>query len=116
MIKINGTKIKTPTSQDIEHYNITNGDRTASGQMMMDLIAKKIKINVSYEVLKGTDLKQIRNLIDGTAMFFDVTYYDDDGVLTTKTCYAGAIKYKKFRHSATNGWYWKDVEFALIER
>jgi hypothetical protein len=119
MIKINGTQIKTPNDLDLEHYNITKSGRVASGDMTMELIAKKAKLNLSYKLLKGADLITIRNLIDGTAMFFDVTYYDNSGVQNTIVCYSGAIKYKKFRAShldVNNGWYWKNVEFSLIER
>jgi hypothetical protein len=119
MIKINGIQIKTPNDLDIEHYNLTKSGRVASGLMTMELVAKKVKLNLSYAFLEGPDLVTIKNIIDGTKMFFDVTYYDDNGVQKTVKCYSGAIKYKKFRSShkdTFNGWYWKDVEFALIER
>jgi hypothetical protein len=119
MLKINGVQIKTPNDLDIEHYNLTKSGRVASGLMTMELIAKKTKLNVSYTFLSGDDLSLVRSLIDGTAMFFDVTYYDLKGSIQTINCYSGAIKYKKYRSShidSLNGWYWKNVDFALIER
>lgn len=119
MIKINGIKVKTPMEQSIEHYNITNSDRTASGLMIMEFIAKKTKLILKWPVLKGADLRQIRDLIDTTEMFFDVTYFDEDGVEHTITAYMGNQTYDKYRISAQHpnaGWYWKDVEIHLIER
>lgn len=118
MIYINGTKIKTPTALNIETYNLTKSGRTASGLMTMDLVAKKAKLNLTYEVLSGDDLKTILSLIDGTQMFFTVKYPDEDGVEKTITCYAGAIPRDRFRGSSRPGdsWYWKNVNFALIEQ
>lgn len=119
MIKFNGIEVKTPTDIDYEHYNVTNSGRMASGSMSMDLIAKKSKLKINYAVLKGADLRTIKSIIYGPNMFFDVTYYDEDGVIRTITCYVGAITYKKFRTGVKdplNAWYWKDVEFAVIER
>jgi hypothetical protein len=118
-LKINGVMMKTPKDIDVERYNLTKSGRVASGDMTMQLIAKKIKLSVSYEVLSGNDLQQLINVIDGNEVFFEVDFQEPTGSARTVTCYAGAIKYKKFRTTNTqamNGWYWKDVDFSLIER
>lgn len=113
MLKINGVLIKTPSQASLESYNLTKSGRVATGKMMMDLIAKKKKINVAYESISAADMKVIEAAIDGTAMFFKVEYDLPEGYGTI-TCYSGAIKKQYYRRRG--GWYWKDVAFALIEQ
>lgn len=113
IIKLNGVRIKDPTDWDVEEYKLTKAGRVASGKMVMDVVAKKRKFVLSYNVLSGTHLKTIRDILYSDASFFTLEY-EDNGVLQTATVYVGAIKRKRFR---TDGvWYWKDVEFALIEQ
>jgi hypothetical protein len=119
MIKINGAQIKTPKEQSIEHYNITTSNRTASGLMTMEFIAKKTKLILKWPIIKGSELSYIKSLVDTTTMFFDVTYFDEDGIEHTMTAYMGDFNYDKERFSAQHanaGWYWKSVELHLIER
>lgn len=112
-IKINDTQIKNPTEFTIERYNLTKAGRVASGLMVMDLIAKKRKFLLRYSVISGPELTSILNLIDGSSVFFTVEY-QENGVTKTATCYAGHIPSDRFR---TDGvWYWRNVNFDLIER
>jgi hypothetical protein len=112
-IKLNGQVIKAPSAFSIERYNITKSNRLASGTMVMDLIAKKRKFLLQYTVLGGEDLSLLLSIIDTSAMFFSIEYFEADS-MCTKTVYCGPIKYTRFRTDA--GWYWKDVSFDLIEQ
>lgn len=112
--KINGTTIKRPTDFNIEKYKVTKATRSASALMNMDVIAKKLKFLLKYEVLSGYELKAIEDLIYTNDPFFTLTYNDLNGEQKTATVYAGAIAYKKFRSGSV--WYWQDVRFDLIER
>jgi hypothetical protein len=110
---LNGTRIKEPTDLDVEKYKLTKAGRVASGKMTMDVIAKKRKFNFKYDVLSGTDLQTITDILFSDDSFYTLTYVEN-GVEHSAVVYVGAIKCKKFR---TDGkWYWKDVEFALIEQ
>ena len=114
-IKLNGITIKQPNVDDfsIEKYNLTKAGRTSNGDMQMDLIAKKRKFTFKYEVLSGTELNTILNILDGNNVFITLSYVENN-VSKSATVYAGAIKATQFR---TDGvWYWKDVAFDLIER
>lgn len=113
IIKINGTAIKTPHELTVERYNLTKSGRVASGKMTMDLVAKKRKLNLSYEVISGEDFQQILDLIDTEEMFFTVEWLDHKG-WQKATCYVGAIPNTYFRRN--QGWYYKNVKFALIEQ
>jgi hypothetical protein len=113
VLKINGTQIKQPKSFDIERFNITKSGRLASGDMSMDIIAKKWKLLFSYDVLEGEALDTILSFIDTNNPFFTVEWEDNNNTKTA-TMYVGAIKKKTFREG--NRWYWKDVNFDFIER
>ena len=113
-IRINGTQIKNPTEFKIERFTLTKGGRVASGLMCLDLIAKKRKFLLRYAVISGPELNKILELIDNPGYFFFTVEYVENGVTKTATCYPGHIPSDRFR---TDGvWYWKDVNFDLIER
>jgi len=113
IIKLNGTAIKNPTSFEVEKYKLTKAGRVASGKMTMDVIAKKRKFSLSYEVLSGKHLKTITDILYSDDAFFTLEY-EENGEMQSVTVYVGAIKAQRFR---TDGvWYWKNVEFALIEQ
>ena len=113
-VKLSGVTIKTPSDFSFEYYNITKAERTADGTMHMDLIAKKRKYLFNYTVLSASELETITDIINGTNMFFTLTYYDNN-VLQTATVYTGAIHKTAFR-SDTGAWYFRDVSFDLIEQ
>ena len=116
LITLNGVEIKQPKPGDfgIEKYKLTNAGRVASGKMTMELIAKKKKFTMKWEVLKGADLKTIADIVDGDTMFFAITYLDENGDAKSATVYSGALKYTNFR--SDQGWYWVDVQVDLIEQ
>ncbi|MNO85025.1 hypothetical protein D3C76_763840 [compost metagenome] len=112
---INDVEIKHPGLQNfgLESYNLTKSGRVASGKMVIELIAKKRKFTFRYEVLSDIELRKIKNLIDGTAMFFTLKYTEDN-VIKSAVVYAGALKWTPIRTG--NVWYYKDVAFDLIEQ
>ena len=112
-LKVDGQKIKSPTSFVVERFNITKSGRVTSGAMVMDLIAKKRKFLLRYTVMSGKELNTILSLIDGNNMFFTLSYVEN-GTAKSAICYAGHVPTELFR---TDGvWYWKNVNFDLIER
>lgn len=112
-IRINGVRIKQPTECKVQRYNLTKSGRVASGKMTMELVAKKRKLDLIYDVLSGSDLELILSLIDTEQMFFQVQWLEN-GDEKSMTAYVGEIVADKFR---TDGmWYWKNVEFHLIEQ
>ena len=113
IIKINGVRIKTPTSYKISRYNLTKSGRVASGDMTMELVAKKRKLFLTYEVLSGEELQHILDLIDGDALFFTVSYTENNQT-KSMTAYVGEIPTDLYRPGSK--WYWNNVSFNLIER
>lgn len=113
MYSINNTKIKTPFPFDVERYNVTEAVRIASGDMQMDLLAKKRKFLLVYSALSGNEYDHLRSLIDTDEVFFTFGY-EDNGRQESAEVYAGPIKARLARNHM--GWYWKDITVNLIER
>ena len=113
MYTINGNKIKRPHSFDVERYNITEAVRVASGDMQMDLIAKKRKFLLAYDNMSGAEYDYLRSLIDTNEVFFTFGYVDN-GRQEEAVVYAGPIRAKL--HRTHMGWYWKDITVNFIER
>lgn len=115
-ITIGTTVIKTPSKFSISSYNLTEAQRVTSGRMNFDFIAKKKKLFLEYDVITGTALKTILDLIDTNELEFDVTYYDITGVAVTKTFYVGEISTPLHRRSTIGDQHiWKQVAFNFIE-
>jgi hypothetical protein len=112
-IKLGGKSIKQPFPFTIERYNITKAGRVASGLMTLDLVAKKRKFLFRYSSISGSDMNTILSVIDTNDMFFTISY-EENGVAKSATVYAGHIPSELVRSGSE--WYWKDVNFDLIER
>jgi hypothetical protein len=114
LLTLGGVTIKKPNDFQIERYNLTKSGRVATGEMMMDLVAKKLKFLVKYEIISGANMNAILAIIDSTTMFFTLTYLEND-VEKSATVYVGAIKSTQFR-TDSGAWYWKNFEFDLIQQ
>ena len=113
ILTLAGQSIKRPTDFKIGSFTLTKAGRTADGTMHLERIAGKRKFYFEYDVLNGDDLDTIKNIIEGTTMFFILTYKDNDNAKSA-TVYAGSLEKTQFR---TDGyWVWKNITFDLIEQ
>lgn len=114
LIRVNGVAIPTPSDIKFNVMDITNSERNANGTMIMELIAQKQKIELSWNFLKKEDLNSIISAVDG--IFFQVTYPNPKtGILTTKTMYSGDRTMSALDYINGNIRY-KDVKMSFIER
>lgn len=108
LISINGVAIPTPSEMKPSIMNISNSERNANGTMIMEIIAQKQKLELSWNVISAEDLSSLLNLIDAT--FFNVEYPNPKtNGRTVKTMYCGdrsvgvmsyvneQIRYKDFK-------------------
>jgi hypothetical protein len=72
VLKIAGTTVKTPTELKIGRFDLSKSGRTASGKMVMDIIATKRRVDVVWKMLKDSELQQILDLITANKPFFYV--------------------------------------------
>lgn len=114
LIKLGGIEIKKPSDFQIDDYDISDSGRVISGDMVMDLIAKKKKFMFKYTVINGVQMDAIMAIINTNTMFFAIQYVENDSTKTA-TVYCGHKERKQFR-TDEGAWYWKDFNFDLIEQ
>jgi len=114
MLKIAGVSVKAPTDLKIGRFDITKSSRTASGKMVMELIATKRRVDVVWKILPDNELQKIIDTITANKPFFTLTYPDAGGS-ATMTCYAGDINTSLW-HTKNGVRYWEEVSLAFIEQ
>lgn len=88
MLKINGVDIPTPSAMQVGIHDISNAERNAKGNMMIDRIATKRKIELGWGPLSPLEMSVILNAVKD--VFFSVTYPEPmTGDMQTKTFYVG---------------------------
>jgi hypothetical protein len=114
LVTANGVALPTPTTYDVGIMDISKAERNAAGTMIIERIATKRQINLSWNFLSASDLSAILNAV--APVFYNVTYLDPQtGTYRTGSFYcgdrnAGMVDY---RNGVPR---YKDVKFTLIER
>ena len=114
MLKIAGITVKAPTELKVGRFDLSKSSRTASGKMVMELIATKRRVDVIWKMLEDSELQQILDLITANKPFFTLTYPDAGGS-ATMTCYAGDINTSLW-HTKNGVRYWEEVSIPFIEQ
>lgn len=74
LVTANGVALPTPTDFQVTISDLTKNDRNAAGTMIIERIATKQKLSLSYAYLSASDLSTILNAI--SPVFYNVTYLD----------------------------------------
>jgi len=114
MLKIAGITVKAPTELKVGRFDLSKSGRTASGKMVMDIIATKRRVDVVWKMLPDSDLKLIIDTITANKPFFFLVYPDAGGT-KTMTCYAGDIVTSLW-HTKNGVRFWEDVQISFIEQ
>jgi len=114
MLKIAGITVKAPTELKVGRFDLSKSGRTASGKMMMEIIATKRRVDVVWKMLKDSELQQILDLITANKPFFTLEYPDAGGT-KTMTCYAGDIVTSLW-YTKNGVRYWEEVSIGFIEQ
>jgi hypothetical protein len=120
---VEGTVI-TASEMSVDLYDITGTDtkRNVNGELTAELIARKQKIELKFNLLSGSSLSTILKLFSSHSggiynnFFFDVTYLDPiENANRTAVMYVGDRNnpHKLWRG---NDVYYSNVKFNLIER
>lgn len=114
MIKIDGVEIPTPTTYVVGIEDLSNAERNAKGDIIIDRIGTKRKIELSWNYLSREDLALVLQKV--APVFFQVEYIDPQtnskrvGTFYSGGRTAAALDYR-------NGVIrYKDIKFNLIER
>ena len=110
------TKLPSPSSLKVDNEIIwsSNTGRTSTGKMVGDVIAEKTTVDITWECLRDSDLKTIKNYLK--AGFFDF-WLPDCGELVNITVYRGTISAED-RGALGDGlghWY-KTVTCSVIQQ
>ncbi len=114
MLKIAGVTVKSPSELKVGRYDITKSNRSASGKMMMELIATKRRVDCVWKMLPDNDLKLIIDTITANKPFFSLEYPDTGGS-KSMVCYAGDVVTSLW-HTKNGIRYWEEVSIPFIEQ
>lgn len=114
MIKIAGISTPNPAEITVGRFDLTKSGRTASGKMVMEVIATKRRVDVVWKMITDSDLQAIINAITANKPFFSLEYPDAGGS-KTMTCYAGDITTSLW-HTIGGVRYWEEVSIPFIEQ
>lgn len=114
MIKINGVELPTPSDYTVGIQDLSKAERNANGTMIIERIATKRKLELSWKYLSKEQLSNLFNLV--SPVFFTVNYIDPQvGGSKTGTFYCGDRSAGALDFINGNIRY-KDIKFNLIER
>lgn len=114
LVTINGVDLPTPSDFNVGIQDLSKAERNANGTMIIERIATKRKLDISYSFLTSSELSQVLNSI--SPIFFTVTYMDpQDNAMRTGTFYAGDRNSPMidFKNGVPR---YKDIKFSLVER
>ncbi|ATP40695.1 hypothetical protein CSE16_11905 [Solibacillus sp. R5-41] len=114
MIKIDGKEIPTPSDYQVGIMDISKAERNARGDMIIERIATKRKIELGWKYLSKSDLQTVMNAV--SPVFFSVSYIDPlTSSQKTGTFYSGDRNVGALDY--INGDIrWKDIKFSVIEK
>jgi len=113
-VYIADVRVPNVSAVEVGRFDISNARRTASGMMVKDIIATKLRVDVTCKMLPDSKLQEILSAIEALQPFFPVTFPYAGGQKTI-TCYSGDIIMSLWR--TVNGVrYWNEVKMAFIEQ
>lgn len=114
VITINGVEMPAPSDMQIGIMDLSKAERNANGTMIIERIATKRKIELSWNYLSRTQLSSVLNMVN--PVFFTVGYQDPmTGASRSGTFYVGDRSASVIDFIAGVPRY-KDVKFNFIER
>lgn len=114
MIKIDGITIPTPSDYQVGIMDISKAERNARGNLIIERIATKRKLEFSWKYLDKENLSKLLKLV--SPVFFKADYIDpQENAWKTGTFYVGDRKVGALDYKNGNIRY-KDIKFNIIER
>ena len=114
MLKIDGVVIPTPSDYQVGIMDLSKAERNALGTMIIERVATKRKLELSWKYLSKEELSNLFNKV--SAVLFQVEYIDpQDNALKTGTFYAGDRKAGALDYQDGIIRY-KDISVNIIER
>lgn len=113
-ITVNGVDLPTPTEFSCSLLDLSKAERNANGLMIIERIATKRKLVLTWAYVTESDAQTILNAVSPT--FYNVTYEDPQSrALRTGSFYCGdrSLGMIDYQNGVAR---YKDLSFDLIER
>lgn len=114
LITINGVDLPTPSDLQVGIMDLSKAERNARGTMIIERIATKRKLDLTYSFLTRSELSLVLSAV--SSVFFNVTYLDPQtNSYRTGSFYCGDrnVGMLDFKNGVPR---YKDIKFDLIER
>ena len=113
---VNGQAVPSPSSMRVTVFDVSStADRNASGNVVIDRVGVKRKIELSWAWLSGEELSSLLNAV-GQDVFFTAEYPDPlTGGMNSIVCYAGDRSTGVLRMEDGRP-VWTKIEMNWIER
>jgi hypothetical protein len=112
---IAGIQVAKPSKVKVGRFDITKGERTASGVMRLDVVRAGVRrVDVTWTKLRDDLYEEILDLLAANKPFFEFRYPDAGGT-KSMVCYAGDIN-ADIWHTINGVRYWDTVTIAFIEQ
>lgn len=113
LLTVGGVALPTPNEFSVGVMDISKAERNASGKMIIERIAVKRKLFITYGYLTQGDAAKVLRAVAPT--YYTVTYYDpQDGQMKSGSFYCGdrQIGFIDYQNGIPR---YKDFTFNLIE-
>lgn len=116
VLTVNGVAMPTPSAMKINIFDVSaNADRNASGNVVIDRVGTKRKLEMRWAHLTVNQLSSLLSAV-GEKVFFTAGYPDPQtGGMRSMTCYCGDRSTGILRMEDGRP-VWTDVEMNWIER
>jgi len=90
MLKINGADMPAPSQMKVTIFDVSSAqERSAAGEIVMDRVAVKRRLDLSWASLRGSELAVILNAVTQEP-FFEASYPDPaTGDMRSMNCLCG---------------------------
>jgi hypothetical protein len=113
LVTVSGVALPTPTELQVGYFDISKAERNASGRMIIERIATKRKLFLTYSFVTPNDMAFILRTIAPTS--YTVTYYDPhDNQMKSGSFYCGdrQLGFLDYQNGIPR---YKEFNFNLIE-
>lgn len=114
IFKLNGIPLPAPTSAapSWEDVHSPNSGRTLDGEMHIEIVTRKRKVALKWDVLTQEEMVSLQKLLQGT--YYTLTYVDPLYGLHTIKCYVSGSQQDLYSAMLYNG-LWRNISFNAIE-
>lgn len=115
MIKIAGVQVFTPADVKVKRFDLEKTRRTASGRLVVDVVATKRQVDVTWRYIPDAALQTILDLLAANKPFFTLEYPDASGQQVMTAHVNGDISTSLW-HTIGGVRRWSEVQISFIEQ